>query len=57
MDRHTELFCYVILAEFADAAEQLLAGDVLYADGTAMRLNDPVQLFDDNSFLNVLANA
>ena len=53
MDRHTELFCYVILAEFADAAEQLLAGDVLYADGTAMRLNDPVQLFDDNNFLNV----
>lgn len=53
MDRHTELFCYVILAEFADAAEQLLAGDVLYADGTAMRLNDPVQLFDNNNFLNV----
>ena len=52
MDRHTELFRHIILAELADAAEQLLAGDVLYADGAAMRFNNSVQLFDNDDLFN-----
>ena len=54
MDSHAELFGNIILAELADAAEQLLARDILDADGAAVRLNDPVQLLHDDDLLHAL---
>ena len=54
MDGHAELFSNVVLAELTDAAEQVLARDVLDANGAAVRFDDPVQLLHDDDLLHAL---